>query len=128
VRARPESAYVSGNTMSSEQLPPAGIANRIYDLYVKPLEPAHMGEYALVTENGQIALKPTLVEAAWQAAQAPHKKNVIFKVGTRSVGKLPTTVPRLSSRHDSPRHGCTTLSFWTRVSSATRFCSGSLQR
>ena len=47
-----------------------------------------MGEYALVAADGQVVLTPTLVEAAWQAAQAPDKKNFIFKVGTKSVGKL----------------------------------------
>jgi hypothetical protein len=74
--------------MPKEQRPAAGIADRIYDQHVKPLEPTHMGEYALVTADGQIVLKPTLVEAAWRAAQVPSKNNFIFKVGTRSVGKL----------------------------------------
>jgi hypothetical protein len=74
--------------MPRDQRSPAGIADRIYEQHVKPLEPAHMGEYALVTADRQVVLMPTLVEAAWRAAQAPSKKNFIFKVGTKSVGKL----------------------------------------
>ena len=74
--------------MPSDQRPSAGIADRIYEQHVRPLEPAHLGEYALVTADGQVVLTPTLMEAAWRAAQAPSRKNFIFKVGTRSVGKL----------------------------------------
>jgi hypothetical protein len=74
--------------MSTDQTPSAGIADRIYDQHVRPLEPAHMGEYALVTADGHVVLTPTLIEAAWRAAQAPNKKNFIFKVGTKAVGKL----------------------------------------
>jgi hypothetical protein len=74
--------------MPKESRSAAGISDRIYDQHVKPLETMHTGEYALVTADGQIVLKPTLVEAAWQAAQVPSKNNFIFKVGSRSVGKL----------------------------------------
>ena len=74
--------------MPREQKSSTGIADRIYEQHVRPLEPAHMGEYALVTADGQVVLTPTLVEAAWRAAQAPNKKNFIFKVGTKSVGNL----------------------------------------
>ena len=74
--------------MPRDQRSPAGIADRIYEQHVKPLEPAHMGEYALVAADGQVVLTSTLVEAAWQAAQAPNKKNFIFKVGAKSVGKI----------------------------------------
>ena len=74
--------------MPSERTSPAGIADHVYEQHVRPLEPAHMGEYALVTAAEQVVLTPTLVEAAWRAAQAPNKKNFIFKVGTKSVGKL----------------------------------------
>ena len=45
----------------------------------------------LVTADGQVVLAPTLVEVAWRAAQAPDKKNFIFKVGTKSVGKPAST-------------------------------------
>lgn len=74
--------------MPREQRLSAGNADRVYKQHVKPLEPAHMGEYAPVTADGQVVLTPTLVEAAWRAAQAPSEKNFIFKVGTKSVGKL----------------------------------------
>jgi hypothetical protein len=74
--------------MPREQRPSARIADRIYEQHVRPLEPAHMGEYALVTADGQVVLTPTLVEAAWRAAETPNTKNFIFKVGTKSVGKL----------------------------------------
>ena len=74
--------------MSTDQTPSAGIADRIYDQHVRPLESAHRGEYALVTADGHVVLMPTLVEAAWRAAQVPSRKNFIFKVGTKSVGKL----------------------------------------
>jgi hypothetical protein len=73
--------------MSTDQTPSAGIADRIYDQHVRPLEPAHLGEYALVTADGHVVLMPTLVEAAWRAAQAPSKKNVIFKVGTKAASR-----------------------------------------
>jgi hypothetical protein len=74
--------------MPRDQKTPVGIADRIYEQHVRPLELTHMGEYALVTADGQVVLMPTLVEAAWRAAQAPDKKNFIFKVGTKAVGKL----------------------------------------
>ena len=74
--------------MPEDQTTPVRIADRIYDRHVRPLEPAHRGEYALVTADGQVVLMPTLVDAAWRAAQSPDKKNFIFKVGTKSVGKL----------------------------------------
>ena len=74
--------------MSSEERPSTAKTDRVYEQHVRPLEPAHMGEYALVTADGQVVLTPTLVEAAWRAAQAPNKKNFIFKVGTKAVGKL----------------------------------------
>lgn len=74
--------------MPDDQTPPVRVADRIYDQHVRPLEPTHRGEYALVTADGQVVLMPTLVDAAWRAAQSPDKKNFIFKVGTKSVGKL----------------------------------------
>ena len=79
--------------MPREQRPSAALADRIYEQHVRPLEAAHMGEYALVTADGLVVLIPTLVEAAWRAAQAPSKKNFIFKVGTKSVGKLRRSRP-----------------------------------
>ncbi len=62
--------------------------DRVYQQYVKPLEQAHTGEYALVTPDGRTTLAPTLLEIAQLAHQAPSKDNCIFKVGDKVIGRI----------------------------------------
>jgi hypothetical protein len=56
-------------------------AERIYRRYVKPLEPYHPGEYALVTPEGSVHFAPSLLELVWEAHKMPDDKNLLFKVG-----------------------------------------------
>jgi hypothetical protein len=74
--------------MSKRRTPAPLDPDRVYNRYVKPLEPAHRDEYVLVTPTGQTVLAPTLLEAVQQASTMPSKDNIIFKVGQRSVGTI----------------------------------------
>jgi predicted aspartyl protease len=58
-------------------------ANRLYTLYVKPLEREHTGEYAAVTPDGRIVIGPTLLDTVEEAVSTPGPGNVVFKVGER---------------------------------------------
>lgn len=62
-------------------------ANRLYTLYVKPLEPEHTGEYAAVTPDGRVVMGPTLLDTVEEAVSTLGRGNVVFKVGERTVGK-----------------------------------------
>ena len=64
------------------------LADSVYEQYVKPLEPAHNGQYVVVTSNGQAIVAPTLLDIAEQVAKVPSKDNFIFKVGEKVLGKL----------------------------------------
>ncbi len=63
-------------------------AHRVYDLYVKPVEQTHQGQYVLVTPDGQTIFAPTLVEVMQRAHQRPSPDNYIFKVGEIALGTL----------------------------------------
>ena len=56
-------------------------AERIYARHIKPLEPDHSGEYALVTPDGIVYFAPSLLEVARKAQTMPSEKNLLFKVG-----------------------------------------------
>ena len=69
-------------------------ANRLYTLYVKPLEREHTGEYAAVTPDGRIVIGPTLLDTVEEAVSTFGPGNVVFKVGERAVGKWLCLAPR----------------------------------
>ena len=60
---------------------------RLYELYGKPFEAQHWGEYVTITPDGRTVLAPTLLEVVQQAASALGADNHVFKVGERTVGK-----------------------------------------
>ena len=60
---------------------------RLYELYGKPLEAQHWGEYTAFTPDGRTVLAPTLLEVVQQAAAAFGPGSDDFKVGERAVGK-----------------------------------------
>ncbi len=60
---------------------------RLYELYGKPFEAQHWGEYVAITPDGRTILAPTLLEAVQQAASLLGSDNHVFKVGERTVGK-----------------------------------------
>jgi hypothetical protein len=64
-------------------------ADRLYNQYVKPLEPKHKGEYIAVSLDGKTLLAPTLLEALEQAEDVfGPRQTVVFKIGKKAVGKL----------------------------------------
>jgi hypothetical protein len=69
-------------------------SNRLYERYVKPLEPEHCDEYVAVSGDGRIVVGKTLFEAVEQATAVLGPRNVVFKVGSRAVGKWLTVSPR----------------------------------
>ncbi len=60
---------------------------RLYDLYGKPFEAQHWGEYVAITPDGRTVLAPTLLEVVQQAASVLGADNHVFKIGERTVGK-----------------------------------------
>jgi len=63
-------------------------AHAVYDRHVKPVAHEHMGEYALVTPDGQTIFAPTLVDIMLRAHERPSAEHAIFKVGDIVLGKL----------------------------------------
>jgi hypothetical protein len=63
-------------------------ARAVYDRHVKPIEHEHVGEYALVTPDGQTIFAPTLVDIMVRAHEQPNAENAIYKVGDIVLGKL----------------------------------------
>jgi hypothetical protein len=63
-------------------------ARAVYDRHVKPVEHEHVGEYALVTPDGQVSFARTLVDIMIRAHERPSAENAIFKVGDVVLGKL----------------------------------------
>ena len=62
-------------------------ADRLYELYGKPFEAQHWGEYVAITPDGRTVLAPTLLEVVQQAANVLGANNHVFKIGERTVGK-----------------------------------------
>lgn len=75
--------------MINRQTPRKQDSDRLYDLYVKPLEKTHKGEYIGVSLKGQTVMGSRLLEVIKQSVDAFGKNNsVVFKVGDKVVGKL----------------------------------------
>ena len=60
----------------------------LYDQYGTPLEGEHWGKYVAIAYDGRTILGTELHDVARQASAAFGPKNVIFKVGPRSVGRI----------------------------------------
>ena len=62
-------------------------SERIYELYGKPLEKDHWGEYVAITRDGRTLLGTDREEVSRAAAEAFGPGNFLFKVGPRVTGK-----------------------------------------
>jgi hypothetical protein len=60
---------------------------RLYELYGKPFEAQHWGEYVAITPDGRTVLAPTLLEVMQQSVAAFGLGSYVFKVGERTVGR-----------------------------------------
>ena len=74
--------------MTNERAPGTLDPDRVYETYVKPLEQSHRDEYVLVTPAGQTVLAPTLLAAVREAAKAPDRRNLVFRIGQKAVGTI----------------------------------------
>jgi hypothetical protein len=62
-------------------------ADELYELYAKPLERDHLGEYVAVSYDGRVLLDRELYSLVVKASEVFGSRNHIFKVGERAVGK-----------------------------------------
>ena len=75
--------------MTTEQNLRKKDADRLYEQHVQPLENAHRGKYVAVSLGGETILAPNLLEAVQLGSEAFGRgRNVVFKVGEKSVGKI----------------------------------------
>jgi hypothetical protein len=63
-------------------------ARRVYDLHVKPIEDAHVGEYALVAPDGRVTFALTLEDVMRRAHERASPDNFIFRVGRITLGRV----------------------------------------
>ncbi len=63
-------------------------ADRVDDLHVRPIDDAHVGEYALVTPDGQVTFALTLEDVMRRAHERAHPVNFVFKVGSLTLGRV----------------------------------------
>lgn len=62
-------------------------ADRLYELYGKPLEGEHWGELVAIAPDGRTMLGTTVRDLLRDAAEAFGPGNHIFRVGPRAVSK-----------------------------------------
>lgn len=64
------------------------LSDKLYEVYGKPLENTHQGEYLAVSFKGKTILSNNLYEIVKKAADAFGPANsIVFKVGQKFVGK-----------------------------------------
>lgn len=56
-------------------------AHRLYDTYVKPLEPEHRGEDVAVSAEGRFVIAPTEIDALRDGVAALGPDPFLFEVG-----------------------------------------------
>ena len=61
-------------------------ANRLYELYGKPLETEHRGEFVAISRDGRTLLGASASEVGREARAAFGSGNFVFKIGPRVVG------------------------------------------
>ena len=61
--------------------------DEIYELYGRPLEPEHTGEYVAISHRGDVILGRTMLEVAQKAARQFGPGSFLFKIGDRVVGR-----------------------------------------
>jgi hypothetical protein len=75
--------------MIDERAPRPQESDRLYERYVKPLEPEHWGKYATVTLAGETIIAPTLLEAIQEADNRfGQDRTITLKIGAGVVGKI----------------------------------------
>jgi hypothetical protein len=74
-------------TMSEADQQQTSEGFRLYEMYGKPFEAHHWGEFVAIAPDGRTLLAPTLLEAVQQAATELGPGNYVFKVGELVVGK-----------------------------------------
>lgn len=71
--------------MGTEQRPIE--ADRLYELYGKPLEKDHKGDYIAISPEGETVLGADLLRVAEEAEGALGPEHTLFRLGPRVVGK-----------------------------------------
>ena len=61
--------------------------DELYERYGRLLERDHLGEYAAISSQGDVALGQTPQEAAQRAADQFGPGRFLFKIGERVVGR-----------------------------------------
>ena len=61
--------------------------DELYELYGRPLEQDHYGEFLAVSAAGETLLGATFSEVAREATQKFGPGNFVFRVGERTVGR-----------------------------------------
>ena len=67
--------------MSVEQRYGVAGMQEIYDRYVKPVEQQHLGEFVLVTPEGEMIFAADMDSFLEKTAHVPPGGNCLFKVG-----------------------------------------------
>ena len=62
------------------------LADQLYELYGKPLEAEHWGEYVAISAKGQTIVGPKLLDVAQQASIF-GSETFLFKIGPKAIGK-----------------------------------------
>ena len=62
-------------------------ADGLYELYAKPFEEEHEGEYIAISPEGKVVLGPDLLRVAEEAEQTLGPEHTLFRLGPRIVGK-----------------------------------------
>ena len=79
-------AAPAGDLPSQEELAVEG--QRLYETYVKPLEPEHRGKYVAVARDGRMVLGTDRRELLQRATDALGRGNFLFKVGEEAAGRI----------------------------------------
>jgi hypothetical protein len=74
--------------MANQKLPSLEEANAVYEQYGKPLEAEHDGKFLAVSPDGRTLVGLTLLDVAQRARAEFGAGNFLFRIGTRSVGKI----------------------------------------
>ena len=61
--------------------------DELYEIYGRPLETQHRGEFLAISPDGKTILGTTLREVARQATETFGPGNFVFKIGEKAVGR-----------------------------------------
>jgi hypothetical protein len=63
-------------------------ARALYEQYGKLLEADHIGEYVVISNNGNTTVGKSLTEVVTNSIEKFGKGNFVFKIGSRAVGSF----------------------------------------